>query len=85
MTDHRKSDFSAQLTRNDALEKLAERLYEKIEALDPSDAPSWASLPKDHPCRRLYRLAVSDLVLFVPWIAAAQAGGALDEYGESSG
>jgi len=58
-------------TKEDSIAFLAERLYWNMERLDPSDNTPWTALSDDD--KRFYRLLVEDLVLFKPWVAAAQA------------
>lgn len=72
------------LTRDEAVEKLAERLFSYLEKLDSTDGGSWGDLPENCHYKRLYRLAIADLVLFHDLIAAAQRLGPLREYNHSA-
>lgn len=71
--------MSEPLTPEEAIEKLASRLYWYTEKLDPT-APygeGWDDLSDDD--RRFYRLLVSDLVCFSEWIEVARQRGRIDE------
>lgn len=48
------------LTPDEAVEKLAERLFEKMEHLDPVGEPPWAALSEDE--RDFYRFSVQALI-----------------------
>ncbi|MEM6381117.1 MAG: hypothetical protein AAF739_00450 [Pseudomonadota bacterium] len=60
------------LSPNEAIDKLAERLYSYIERLDPTGAADWDDLDDGETTRDLFRAVIRDLVRFEAWVARAQ-------------
>lgn len=49
------------LSREDAIERLAEYLFAKIERMDPSEMGSWADI--DETVRESYRASIREILL----------------------
>ncbi len=61
MTSHSNNDkFDSKSAADEAINLLAQRLYETMERLDPSDEREWAALSSRE--RRFYELCVSAIL-----------------------